>query len=74
MNKSIVVGGGCFWGVQAYFDLIDGVIETNVGYANGDTLNVSYEEVCKGDTGFIEVCKVIFDDKIISLEKILENF
>ncbi|AKU79434.1 peptide-methionine (S)-S-oxide reductase MsrA [Spiroplasma turonicum] len=72
--KEIILGAGCFWGTQAFFDKIKGVEKTDVGYANGLLDEVTYEEVCKGNTEFIEVCKITFDENIISLEKILEKF
>lgn len=72
--KSIVLAGGCFWGVEAYFKRVKGVLATRVGYAQGTKDNPSYKEVCEGDTGHAEVCDVIFDEEIISLEKILEHF
>ncbi|ORX23465.1 peptide-methionine (S)-S-oxide reductase [Thermoanaerobacterium sp. PSU-2] len=72
--KEIVLAGGCFWGVQAYFDTIDGVIETKVGYANGNKENPTYEEVCTNTTGFAEACYVKYDEKIISLEDLLRSY
>ncbi|AHI53853.1 peptide methionine sulfoxide reductase MsrA/MsrB [Spiroplasma sabaudiense Ar-1343] len=74
MKQSIVFAGGCFWGVQAYFDSIEGVIATSVGYANGDKKHVTYEEVCSGNTGFVEACLVEFDENIISLEELLDKY
>ncbi|MBN1469386.1 MAG: peptide-methionine (S)-S-oxide reductase MsrA [Fusobacteriaceae bacterium] len=71
---SIVLAGGCFWGVEAYFKRVKGVIGTRVGYAQGEKENPTYKEVCEGDTGHAEVCDVIFDENEISLEKILEHF
>ncbi|OXT09269.1 peptide-methionine (S)-S-oxide reductase [Thermoanaerobacterium thermosaccharolyticum] len=72
--KEIVLAGGCFWGVQAYFDTIDGVAETKVGYANGNKENPTYEEVCTNTTGFAEACYVRYDENIISLEDLLRNY
>jgi methionine-S-sulfoxide reductase len=72
MNKEIYLAGGCFWGVQAYMNRIKGVIETEVGYANGETENPSYYDIKK--TGHAETVKVIFDDEIISLKKLLDLF
>ena len=73
MNK-IYLAGGCFWGLQAYFDLKDGIEETVVGYANGDTLNPTYEQVCTNTTGYAETVFIKYDENMISLEKILEFF
>lgn len=72
--KEIVLAGGCFWGVQAYFDTIDGVVETKVGYANGNKENPTYEEVCTNTTGFAEACHIKYDENIISLEDLLRNY
>lgn len=73
MKKTIYLAGGCFWGVQAYFDKINGVLETEVGYANGKTTQPSYEQVCSGNTGFAETVKIVFDEKVINLNQILEH-
>ncbi len=70
---TIYLAGGCFWGVQRYIDSIPGVTETTVGYANGPTYPISYEEVKKG-AGHAEVCKVIFDEDALSLETLLNAF
>lgn len=72
--KKIVLGGGCFWGVEAYFKRVLGVTHTRVGYAQGTMENPDYKAVCTGETGHAEVCEVTYDEKVISLEKILEHF
>lgn len=72
--ETIVFGAGCFWGVQSYFDNIKGVKATEVGYAGGDKQNPSYEEVCSGKTGHVEVLKISFDRSIISLKELSEHF
>ena len=72
--KTIVVAGGCFWGVEAYMSRINGIIETVVGYANGEKKNPTYDEVCIGNTGHAEACLISYDENIISLEKILNKF
>jgi len=72
--KSIVVAGGCFWGVEAYMSRIDGIIETKVGYANGTKKNPTYNEVCLGTTGHAEACLISYDETITTLEKILNKF
>ena len=71
--KEIILAGGCFWGVEAYFQRLNGVVKTIVGYIDGITENPSYEEVCSGTTNHAEACKILYDEKIISLEKILEH-
>ncbi len=72
--KSIVVAGGCFWGVDAYMSRIDGIIETKVGYANGTKKNPTYDEVCSGTTGHAEACLISYDESIVSLKEVLNKF
>ena len=72
--KKIILGGGCFWGVEKFFAMIPGVIKTEVGYANGKTENPTYEEVCHSDTNFVEVCYITYDEKLVSLDIILDKF
>ena len=72
--KEIYFAGGCFWGTEHFFKQIRGVIETEVGYANGNIENPTYEEVYTDKTGFAEVVKVRYDENIISLEKLLVLF
>jgi methionine-S-sulfoxide reductase len=72
--KSIYLAGGCFWGVEHFFSLINGVEECITGYANGSIENPSYEEVCSTKYYFAEAVKVNFNEDIISLEKILDKF
>ncbi|MGL5867733.1 MAG: peptide-methionine (S)-S-oxide reductase MsrA [Clostridium chrysemydis] len=72
--KSIILAGGCFWGVEEFMSRIDGVTETEVAYVNGRTKNPSYEEICNGNTYFAEACKVTYDENILSLEKLLQKF
>lgn len=67
----IIFAGGCFWGVQAYFDTIEGVIKTSVGYANGNKADPSYEEVCSHTTGFAEACYLEYDEAITDINKLL---
>jgi peptide-methionine (S)-S-oxide reductase len=72
--KRIVLAGGCFWGVEEFLSRINGVINTEVGYANGRTANPTYEDVCYRNTYFAEVCMVDYDESIISLEELLNKF
>ncbi|QUI21641.1 peptide-methionine (S)-S-oxide reductase MsrA [Vallitalea pronyensis] len=72
--KTIVLAGGCFWGVEAYFKGIDGVIDTKVGYANGHTDSPSYEQVKTSTTGHYEAVHVDYDEGIISLKEILDAY
>ena len=69
-----VLALGCFWGPEKKFGKIEGIVETEVGYCGGKMPNVTYKEVCSGETGHAEVVKLTFDSKKISYEKILEYF
>lgn len=73
-NHKIILGGGCFWCIEAVFQDLKGVISCVSGYANGDTINPTYKEVCSGTTGHAEVVEVTFDPSIISLTVILDIF
>jgi methionine-S-sulfoxide reductase len=72
--KSIYLAGGCFWGIQKYMDQFHGVLNTTVGYANGNTKNPSYEDVKSQKSGHAETVEIIYDDTVIALHKILEYF
>ena len=72
--KEIYIAGGCFWGTQKFFDQFDGIIETEVGYANGKFLNPTYEQVCREDTGHAETVRIGFDERVISVTEILEKY
>lgn len=74
MKKEIYLAGGCFWGTEKYLQNIPGVLSTEVGYANGDTENPTYEEVCRKNTGHAEAVKVEYDDNKIGLPFILELY
>lgn len=70
--KEIYLAGGCFWGMQAYFDRINGVIYTDVGYANGEDGETSYQEIKK--TGHAETIYLVYDPEKLSLETLLTYF
>ncbi|MDL2206249.1 peptide-methionine (R)-S-oxide reductase MsrB [Eubacteriales bacterium OttesenSCG-928-N13] len=74
MNKEIYLAGGCFWGVEKYIALIEGVLETAVGYANSNTVDPSYEQVCTGTTNAAEAVRVAYDPTIVSLPFLLNLF
>ena len=74
MIKTIYLAGGCFWGVQHYFDQFDGILNTTVGYANGNSENPEYKDVKAGLTGHAETLEIQYDDTIISLSKILDLY
>jgi len=65
---------GCFWGVEAAFWQIKGVISTQVGYTGGNMKNPSYEDVCTDDTGHAEAVEITFDPNKVSYEKLLDVF
>ncbi len=72
--ETIFFGGGCFWGVEHFFKNVDGVVDTSVGYANGVTVDPTYEQVCTGETAYVEACMITYDTRVISLEKLLKYF
>ena len=74
MTKKATFGAGCFWGVEAAFRELEGVIDTAVGFMGGSMENPSYKDVCRKDTGHAEVCQVEFDPRQVSYEKLLEVF
>ena len=73
-QQIITLGGGCFWCVEAVFELVDGVLAVENGYCNGHVTRPSYEQVCSGSTGHAEVVRVAFDDERITLRELLEIF
>jgi peptide-methionine (S)-S-oxide reductase len=73
-RQDITLGGGCFWCLEAVYELVDGVTAVQSGYSNGHVKNPSYAQVCQGDTGHNEVVRVSFDAEHISLREVLEIF
>ncbi len=73
-TQAITLGGGCFWCTEAVYELVDGVTAVESGYCNGHVRNPSYEQVCGGDTGHVEVVRVSFDADRISLREVLAIF
>jgi len=73
MNKA-VLGGGCFWCLEAIFQKVDGVKKVISGYSGGKRKNPTYEQVCSGATGYAEVVEIEFDENIISYDEILDIF
>ncbi|MDY0208230.1 MAG: peptide-methionine (S)-S-oxide reductase MsrA, partial [Pseudomonas sp.] len=72
--RTIYLAGGCFWGVEAYFERIDGVLDAVSGYANGRTENPSYEDVVYRNTGHAETVKVVYNPNKLSLDDILQYY
>ncbi len=70
----LILGMGCFWGVERKFWSIDGVYTTAVGYAAGITPNPTYEEVCSGLTGHNEVVLIVYDKSIVTTQSLLKVF
>ena len=71
--RTIYLAGGCFWGVEKYFDQFDGVIDTEVGYANGPEGRITYRDVCNG-SGHAETVKVTYDESKITLTELLDYY
>ena len=71
--ERIYLAGGCFWGLQKFFDQFAGVERTEVGYANGPDRAPSYEDVCR-DSGHAETVKIEYDESRISLEELLDRY
>lgn len=72
--EEIFLAGGCFWGSEEYIRSINGVLDTDVGYANGHTENPTYEQVCSHSTGFAETVRVAYDTDILPLAKLLQLY
>ncbi len=72
--RDIYLAGGCFWGTEHYFKQVEGVVETEVGYANGIIENPTYEQVCTDKTRFAETVHVRYDPDIIGLHFLLQLY
>ncbi|HEX3263448.1 MAG TPA: peptide-methionine (S)-S-oxide reductase MsrA [Solirubrobacterales bacterium] len=73
-TEKATFGAGCFWQVEEKFRQLDGVIDTAVGYEGGHVENPTYEQVCSGTSGHVEVCQVTFDPAKISYEQLVEKY
>jgi len=71
-QKRVLVGIGCFWGVEKMYWQMDGVNSTSVGYAGGITPNPTYREVCSGQTNHVEAVEVVYDPEVITLKEIVK--
>lgn len=74
MTKEIYLAGGCFWGTEHFFKQIDGVAETEVGYANGITENPTYKEVCTDKTRYAETVRIVYNPERVGLRFLLQMF
>jgi peptide-methionine (S)-S-oxide reductase len=71
---TITLGGGCYWCVEAVYENLSGVKSAISGFSGGKTINPSYEEVCSGKTGFVEVVQITYDKNVTSLDEIFKVF
>ena len=72
--RTIYLAGGCYWGVEKFMSAVRGVTETEVGFANGYVDAPSYRQVCDTDTGHAETVRVVYDEDVLPLEKLLMLF
>lgn len=73
-RDTATLAGGCFWCVEAVFQLVDGVEKVESGYCNGEVENPTYKEVCSGTTGHAEACRITFKPSVVSYEELLQVF
>ena len=74
MSQTAIVAGGCFWGMEARYQTLPGVLDTEVGYTGGHLEDPTYRDVCQDDTGHVEAVRIEFDPTQISYRQILEAF
>jgi peptide-methionine (S)-S-oxide reductase len=74
MQEIATFGAGCFWGIEAAFRRVPGVLDAAVGYSGGRTQNPSYQDVCTDTTGHVEVVQVTFDPEKVSYDQLLDVF
>ena len=73
-TEKATFGAGCFWQVEVAFRELEGVIDAVVGYEGGEVENPTYEQVCTGTTGHVEVCQVEFDPERVSYEELVQKY
>ena len=73
-QETAVIAGGCFWGIQAVFERLRGVLRATSGYSGGAANTATYEQVCSGGTGHAEAVEIVFDPSLISFGQILKVF
>jgi len=74
MKKSLILGAGCFWGVEKLFEELNGVTKVTSGYCGGETKNPTYEQICTGSTGHVEVVEIHYDNAIVNFSELLDKF
>ena len=74
MISTLILGAGCFWGVEVLFEEMAGVSSVISGYSGGHVENPTYEQVCTGKTGHVEVVKIDYDSSVVSFGKLLDKF
>ena len=73
-TDSTTLGGGCFWCLEAVFEMVPGVTGVKSGYTGGSVVNPSYNQVCGGSTGHAEVVQIDFDAGVVTFRELLESF
>ena len=73
-TEKATFGAGCFWQVEEQFRALDGVVDTAVGYEGGEIENPTYEQVCTGKTGHVEVAQIEFDPELIPYEDLVQKY
>ena len=74
MMSTLILGAGCFWGVEVLFEEMPGVSSVISGYSGGHVVNPTYEQVCTGQTGHVEVVKIDYDNSAVSFGELLDKF
>jgi methionine-S-sulfoxide reductase len=74
MTSKAIFAAGCFWGVQYYFDQLEGVLSSRVGYTGGSLQNPTYEDVCYRNTGHAESVELLFDESVVSYQTLVKQF
>ena len=72
--STLILGAGCFWGVEVLFEEMPGVSSVISGYSGGHVANPTYEQVCTGQTGHVEVVKIDYDNSVVSFGELLDKF
>jgi peptide-methionine (S)-S-oxide reductase len=74
MSETATFGAGCFWGVEAAFQRVPGVLDTAVGYSGGEMANPTYKDVCTDETGHAEVVQMAYDPAKVTYQQLLDVF